>query len=369
MGLTTDLRTRAREIPVRNAWYMLLYAWDMAEWRGVTRAAAEDAPTLLGLLARVLEQSTRQLLARQLGRAHLRRTDAIPGVRGRIDIARSLKRMEFNRGLAVCDYPELSVDTLRNRILRATLVRLSKDSRVDHVERDRGAELRRRVRDLADQMGGVALVAITSSDFSRVQLGRNDREYEVPLAICALLHRLAIPTEAAGDHALAALTRDAIEFPRLFEAFVRNFYRQHLSDCDVRSEVLQWHDDLGCALAPAMRTDVSITSRNPPYRRLVIDTKFYGSTLTETRFGGERINSGNLYQIYTYLRTQESLSEAHRVAEGILLYPTNGVDMLEAMLVQGHRIWIATVDLAEPWESIEARLRTIAIEPLVESPR
>jgi hypothetical protein len=40
----------------------------------------------------------------------------------------------------------------------------------------------------------------------------------------------------------------------------------------------------------------------------------------------------------------------------MLLYPTTGQDLNEAMVVQGHRMRIATVDLSEDWEDIEARL-------------
>jgi len=347
---------RSPRIPVRNAWHMLLYAWDMAEWRSGIRAGSEDAPTLLGLLARVLEEATRRIFARQLGRAHTRRTTVVPGIRGRIDFARSLKRMEFLAGRAVCNYSELSIDTLRNRILRATLHRLARDSRVDHSASSKAADLRIRLRELDQRMEGVSLVAIGSSDFGRVQLGRNDREYALPLAVCQLLHGLRIPTEHDGDHLLAALCHDEIGLPRLFEAFVRNFYRHHLPACDVCGEVLHWPDELGSFLVPSMRTDVTITWPSPQPRRLVIDAKFYEETLSEGPFGKVGLRSSNLYQLYAYLRTQEHLSPTHGAAEGLLLYPTTGHDLNERMLVQGHLIRAATVDLAKPWQEIERRL-------------
>src|SRR5947209_1945012 len=106
----------AKGIPVRNAWYLLLYAWDMAVWRGQWGAESEDAPHLLGLLARILAQATRQLLRRQLRRSFSKRAATISGIRGRIDFAASLKIQAFERGFAHCTLPELSIDTLRNRI-------------------------------------------------------------------------------------------------------------------------------------------------------------------------------------------------------------------------------------------------------------
>ena len=82
-------------IPIRNAWYLLLYAWDMASYRGRWTAEAEASPTLLGLLARILASATRNLLRRQLGRAFAIRGQTIRGLRGRLDLTASLKRLTF----------------------------------------------------------------------------------------------------------------------------------------------------------------------------------------------------------------------------------------------------------------------------------
>ncbi len=169
-----------------------------------------------------------------------------------------------------------------------------------------------------------------------------------------------MPTEGEGDHALTALLRDEITFHALFERFVRNFWRAHLGDqYQVKSERLDWFDELDCKLAPAMYTDITLTSRAAPRRRLVVDTKYYRTTLTAGPYGGARFRSGNLYQIYAYLRTQEHRSEAYRDAEGMLLYPTTTIELDEAMKVQGHRIRVATVNLAQPWPQIDARLRAL----------
>ncbi len=109
----------ASGIPVRNAWYLLLYAWDMASWRDRWKAESEDAPHLLGLLAKILAHGSRQLLRHQLRRSFARTAASVRGIRGRIDFAASLKRQSFQRGVVDCVFPELSIDTLRNRIIRS----------------------------------------------------------------------------------------------------------------------------------------------------------------------------------------------------------------------------------------------------------
>ena len=352
------------EIPVRNAWYLLLYAWDMAAFRGSLKADVERSPTLLGLLARVLAESTRDLLRRELGREFAALEAPVSGVRGRIDFARSLKRLDFESGRASCRFSELEIDTPRNRIIRSTMASLACDPRVDPTGTKEAAALRHDLGTAVRVMEGVTLEKVTREAFRRLQLGRNDRAYSLPLSICALIHRLELPTEHEGDHALTALLRDEITFHSLFERFVRNFWRTHLGDLfTVRSEVLSWFDELDCPLAPAMRTDITLTWRAPPFRRLVVDTKYYTSSLSTGPYGTARFHSGNLYQLYAYLRTQEHRSASHRDAEGMLLYPTTAVDLDEAMKVQGHRIRVATVNLAHPWPEIEARLLSLAAPP------
>lgn len=356
-GAVGDVLTEASaRIPIRNAWYLLLYAWDMARFRGRWPAEPEASPSLLGLLAHILASATRVLLRRQLGRSFVIRSRTIRGIRGRIDLATSLKRLTFQCGSAHCTFSELSVDTPKNCIIRATLERLASDSRLCHPNPQIEAGMRHELRTLVRALQEVPLVPINSTDFSRLQLGRNDRDYALPLAICALVHRLEMPTETAGDHAIFALLRDDMKFHQLFERFVRNFCRLHFPDYDVRPETLNWPDELGCDLVPAMRTDVTITAKSAPYQRLVIDTKYYATALGTSLYGTEKFRSENLYQVYAYLRTQEHLSPSHRRAAGMLLYPTTSYDLDEAMIVQGHRIRLATVDLGEPWERIEACL-------------
>ena len=155
---------------------------------------------------------------------------------------------------------------------------------------------------------------------------------------------------------LTALLRDEITFHLLFERFVRNFYRLTLKDHEVGRKILAWHDELGCSIVPSMETDITIVEKQPPYRRLIIDTKYSTTTLAVTQRGGAKFKSENLYQLYAYLRTQEQESDAHRCAQGMLLYPTTSQELNEAMSVQGHRICVSTVNLSKEWETIEARL-------------
>ncbi len=349
-------------IPVRNAWHLLLYAWDLARWGERWRLAAETAPNLLGLLGRVLVEATQELQRRRLASAHQVTVQEIPGLRGRIDFGASLRRRSFDAGRAVCAFPEMSVDTPKNRIIKGTLERLLTDERVGAGAHSYQVQaLRHDIRAVLDKMDDVTAVRPSAAELLTVRLGRNDERYQLPMAVCGLILGSEMPKEDEGDRALAALLRDEIRFSDLFERFVRNFLKHSLPGAVVTSEVLSWHDELGSSFVPSMRTDVTIEWAVPE-RRLVIDAKYYGKTLA-ARYGNlPKFHSTHLYQLYAYLRTQEHRGGTYRDAGGMLLYPTTSSTLRETMRVQGHEIRVATLDLSRPWAEIEQELLGL-VEP------
>lgn len=265
---------------------MLIYAWELTNWKDIARFDIEASPNLLGLLARVLVDSTRILLKHQLGRSYTNSTSTIRGIRGRILFAQSLKYLGIKESKLVCKFSELNIDTPKNRIIRSTLNHLAHDNRVSNHSTDETKRLNHDVRALVRDMEGIELIQLNNAQFARIQLGRNDRYYMLPLKICSLVHQLRMPTETSGDTALASLLRDEIQFSTLFEQFVRNFYRYQIgSQYTVSGQVLQWPDRSENKYLPAMKTDISIIGKQRPFPRLIIDTKYYRNALTSSQYG------------------------------------------------------------------------------------
>jgi 5-methylcytosine-specific restriction enzyme subunit McrC len=344
-------------IPIKNVWYLLLYAWELGRWRGSHAERVEVAPDLKSLLAAVLVDSCKALLRQQLGRQFGKVTGTVRGLRGKIDVSASVKRNTFQRGETACMFPELTVDTLPNRILRSTLSRLASDPRLgelgapDHAERLRD-EVRRAGRLLED----VPLVRLQGSDFSRLQLTRNEEVYRLPLSLCWLLYAIQVPADASGDALLVSLLRDEMRFSQIFETFVRNFFRLHLTGCSVSRERLAWPIEGEGDIMPGMETDVTVSRSGLHPRRVVVDTKYYPDYLT-TRYGSSRkAHATNLYQMYAYLRTQEGRGDAFDSAAGVLLYPAGVAEGLHRYRIQGHDLIIATVNLGADWAHIENNL-------------
>ena len=111
---------------------------------------------------------------------------------------------------------------------------------------------------------------------------------------------------------------------------------------------------------PEMITDIVLERREHSIpaagQRIVIDTKFT-SIVGRSQFGKQTLKSGNMYQLYAYLRSQEQPGDSiSRHSTGVLLYPSLGVNYHESAIIQCHRVSFATVDLAADGQTIRSQL-------------
>jgi 5-methylcytosine-specific restriction enzyme subunit McrC len=113
-----------------------------------------------------------------------------------------------------------------------------------------------------------------------------------------------------------------------------------------------------------MRTDV-VLDHAPSGRRIVIDTKFT-SIVTSGWYREETLRSGYVYQIYAYLRSQVGRGDVFAdCASGLLLHPSVGVAVDETVIIQGHRIRFATVNLTGSPNEIRSQLLRVC-EPALQ---
>ena len=104
-----------------------------------------------------------------------------------------------------------------------------------------------------------------------------------------------------------------------------------------------------------MRTDI-ILDHYGEERRIIIDTKFT-SILTRGWYREETLRSGYIYQMYAYLRSQEGNGDPLSAdAAGLLLHPALDAMVDESVVIQGHEIRFATVDLRAETGEIRRQL-------------
>ena len=112
------------DIPIRNLWHMLLYAWEQSDLVGKWKSDVESAPTLDALLASILAHLLRQRLRIGLDRDYRSYERETPGLRGRVLFRESIKRLSLQHGRTVCRFDMFTHDISKNQIIRSTLVHL-----------------------------------------------------------------------------------------------------------------------------------------------------------------------------------------------------------------------------------------------------
>lgn len=351
-------------IPVRNLWFLMLYASELIRTREVRDVLTDEAiDDLPDLIARLLAECVDRRLRRNLTRGYRRRAMDVTRVRGRIDFLITEARQLLSRGEIFCRFEELTIDTPRNRLVRGALERMSR------LVNNRDTAHRCRALALSLARAGVRGALPMRAELAQEQLGRNDSPDRYMVALAELALELAIPTEDAGPTPLVSPEREETWVRRLFEKAVLGFAKVEMerSGWRVRGGVkLNWQiSDQSANLSnilPGMETDIvldppKVDGLNPG-RRIVIDTKF-ASVLAKGRFGGSGLKSGYLYQMYTYLRSQEGLDPNWDAAAGLFLHPSVGATLRESASIQGHLITFATVDLGLRPAEIRNELRSI----------
>lgn len=339
-------------IPIENIYYLFCYAWNRFEQAQTIDLGAEPSPDLPNLLARVLLNGTRAILRRGLDRDYRDCDEEIATIRGRIDLgatvqlrARSIRRVH-------CNFDELSHDLLHNQIIKASLKRLARTAMID-------AALARDLSSVASRMGNVTDVRLGRAAFSRVRLHRNNAYYDFLLKVAQLAFHCFLPRADGRGFRFEDVARDEKKMARVFEEFVRNFYRTEQRAFTVEPLTIAWDATpislSGAGRLPSMRADVYLRSAS---RRIILDTKYYAKAL-QTYHEVESYHSGNLYQLFSYLRNAAGKDPAFAKAEGVLLYPWSGKALRDRYQLQGHEVTLATLDLSQVWPDVARQLQEL----------
>jgi 5-methylcytosine-specific restriction enzyme subunit McrC len=348
---------RIGRIPVRNLWLLMLYASDLFRYLEKAKVAVEDNPDdIPDLVAEMLCHQVERRIQHNLSYGYQSREAVLGRLRGRIDLLKTERHRLLDRGKVACRFDELTVDTARNRFVRSALEEISKI-----VCRNTPA---RRCRSLA---AGLKRMGVTGerpgrNDVSIDRFSRHDADDRPMVAAAHLALNLALPTETAGARHLSLPDREITWIRKLYEKGIAGFYNVVLSEKGWRvdaGKTIGWLIESKSPgidkILPSMRTDI-ILDHSDTGRRIVIDTKF-NSVVTRGWYREETLRSGYVYQIYAYLRSQEGNGDPLATnATGLLLHPSVGNMVNEAVVIQNHEIRFATVNLGATAKEIREQL-------------
>ena len=348
------------KIPTENLYYVLCYAWERLDRLKAlpndVRTADFELPQ--DLLARLLRDGFSRVLRRGLDRGYSEHAEETRRPRGKVDLPRTVRRALRMRGQVCVRYEELSHDVLHNRIVKTTMRRLATVRNLD-------AGLRADLMQLALRIPDIAEVDLRDDLFRRVQIHRNNADYGFLLDLCRLVGRHLFPAALAGTVRFRDFTADDSEMGRLFEAFVRGFLRIEHPKLGVHQghRQIEWNEtpERDAKRFPVMQADIYMPGTGG--QSVIVETKCVSDPFDDGRgTGAISLRSDHLYQLFAYLTNHARSCPAEPPALGILLYATAGATFDYRYRVHGHPLWVRSVNLAKPWQTIRAGLHRLARE-------
>lgn len=336
-------------IPVKNIYYMLAYAFQVLNEDGYKSVAIEQFNNVADLCSAILCRGVSLQLKKGLGREYISETEMLSGLRGRIDITESIKTQAMLRRQMVCTYDEFSVNTYKNQVIKTTMLKLL------HVDIDK--KRKKEIKKLLVFFGEVNELDVYSIQWNQ-QYSKNDQTYRMLIAICYLVLKGLLQTTSNGSVKMMDFI-DEQRMCRLYEKFILEYYRKEHPEITANASQILWIVDDGVKdMLPIMQSDIMLSKEN---QVLIIDAKYYKNTM-QTQFEKQTLHSGNLYQIFTYVKNKEAELEdkQHEVA-GMLMYAKTDEDIVpdNKYSMSGNKIYVRTLDLNCDFLTIREQLDSI----------
>ncbi len=328
---------------------MLAYAFQVLNEQGYRNIATEDFDNTAELCAAILIRGTSIQIKRGLGKEYIPQTEALSSLRGKIDITESIKTQALQRKQLVCSYDEFSVNSYMNRIIKSTMQLLL---RVD-ITKARKKELRK----LLVFFDDVDVIDLYSVNWN-MQYNRNNQTYRMLISICYLVVKGLLQTQSDGTTKLMDFL-DEQRMHRLYEKFILEYYRREYPQITANASQIPWQlDDDMNAMLPVMQTDIMLSHGD---KTLIIDAKYYAHS-TQIQYDKHTLHSGNMYQIFTYVKNKEvELADRPHEVSGMLLYAKTDEDIYpeNEYRMSGNKIEVRTLDLDGDFTKIRSQLDEI----------
>ena len=338
-----------KSIFIKNIYYMLSYAFQILKQSNYDEVASEKFDNAQDLFAAILSKGIAQQLKRGLYREYITKNEILSVMRGKLDMPGTITNRIQKKQKLACEFDELSENNLLNQILKTTIHFLLI---VDGVDIKRKVALKK----LLVFFDGIIILKPSEIPWSRVRYQRNNRNYEMLINICYFVLDGMLQTTEKGGYKMAAFSDD--NMARLYEKFILEYYHQHHTYLsEVKAGQVKWNlvgdnNESMLRFLPAMQTDIMLRLKE---KALIIDAKYYGSTL-QKQFDKYSLHSGNIYQIFTYVKNHDKDSTGN--VAGILLYAKTDEDITPDCMFNmgGNQIGAKTLDLNKDFKLIAAQL-------------
>lgn len=336
---------------------MLTYAFQELRKNTYDKIAVEDFEEAHDLFAEILVKGLSAQLKQGLHRSYVVCRDSLTTLRGKPDMAATIKNYAKGRQELTCEFDMFSEDCLFNRILKTTISLLIHHPAV-------GPQRKAALRKLMPFFINVGETDIKSIYWNSLRFDCNTMRYRMLIYICYFVIDNIIMTDEQGDYGVYKFSDD--KMCRLFEKFVLEYYKRHHPELHPRARRIAWNiieKESSVSSMPVMQTDIFMTTGE---RTLIIDTKYYGKTM-QSHHDKATIHSNNLYQIFSYVMNHDSAHTGN--TDGMLLYARTGEEIQpdgQIKYPDENTICYRNLDLSLDFNGIRQQLENL-IKPYIQS--
>ena len=333
-------------IHIQNVYYMLSYAFQVLNEQGYKQVATEEFENVAELCAAILIKGITSQVKRGLGKEYITQTETLSSLRGKIDISASVNSQTLIKKQLVCSFDDFSVNSYMNRIIRSTL-ELLLHSNISKARK-------KQIRSLLVFFADVETIDVNAINWS-LQYNRNNQTYRMLISICYLIIKGLLQTTKEGQTKLMDFL-DEQRMCRLYEKFILEFYRKEHPELRASASQIPWDLDDGYGeMLPVMQSDIMLEKGG---KTLVIDAKYYAHT-TQSQYDIHTLHSGNLYQVYTYIKNLDKNKTGN--VSGMLLYARTDESVLpnNKYKMGGNDIYVMTLNLDCDFAEIKGQLDSI----------
>lgn len=318
--------------------------------QGYKNVSTEQFKNTGDMFAEILIIGISKQLKQGLKREYIENTEQISLLRGKIDVAESIKKNSLFKRQLVCTYDEYSINSYMNRILRTTMEIL--------VKSDISEKRKKSLRMILSYFSDVEMLDPYNINWHQ-HYDKNNRTYHMMISVCLLVIKGLLQTTSDGKTRLMDFL-DEQHMHRLYEKFILEYYRKEYPRVKVTASQIPWmiDDELNDDLLPIMQTDVMLEYGN---NTLIIDAKYYSKNLQEN-YENYSIHSGNLYQIFTYVKNKvASIDNPNAKVSGLILYAKTKDELQPSgdFVMGGNRIGVSNLNLDCNFDEIRAQLDSI----------
>jgi 5-methylcytosine-specific restriction enzyme subunit McrC len=331
---------------------MLSYAFTTLNQGGYDDVATEEFENVHNLFAAILAKGIGRQLKQGLYREYLNRKEDVTEVRGKIDMPGTIQNFITRKRVLTCEYDELSENNLLNQILKTTVMLLLRHTKVDQ-------EYKNNLKNEMLFFSNVDTIDPSTVRWSAIRFQRNNSTYRMLISLCQFILEGMLLTTDDGEYKLASFV-DEQRMSRLYEKFILEYYIKEYPTLNVSASQIPWALDDGIGtMLPVMQSDIMLTKGS---KVLIIDAKYYTHT-TQVQYDTYSLHSGNLYQIFTYVKNKEAeLADKPHEVSGMILYARTDetIQPDNEYKMSGNRISVRTLDLNREFSEIAAQLNQIA---------